>query len=150
MALLFTPDLPAWGAARVGLGFVGMGNASVSVYALHPLELELGTEGSLGHNGWTARAGPALHVLDRRNEQGRGLTVHAPMMVGYRYLNFGREHPGHALTLTPTLTSSVWLASHLALELSLTTGVNITVADRSGGLGTPVLPDIKLQAGLAF
>ncbi len=149
-SLLFKPALSTLGALHLGVGLPGMTNASFSLTALHPLEIEIGVEGSLGHNGVTARAGPALRLVEHRKDSGRGVTMHAPLLVGWRYWNFGRPQGAHSLTLNPTLTTDFWLAPHLAIELQLTLGASLTVHDPSGGIGSPIFPDGQLRLGLAF
>ncbi len=148
--LLFVPALSTWGAAHVGVGFPGMINASVSVTALHPVELELGVEGSLGHQGLTARAGPALRVLERRDAEGKGITMHAPMLLGYRRFAVGTTDAAHALTANPTLTFDGWVSAHVAVELQVTAGVSVMVADPQDRVGSTVLPDFQVRMGMAF
>lgn len=149
--LLFAPGLTTWGALHVGLGLPGMANAALSITALHPVEIELGVEGSLGHQGLLARAGPALHIVDRRDpDTGRGLTAHAPLFLGYRRMDFGRGTPAHALTLGPAVSLDLWAARHLALDLQLSAGASITLSDPSGGIGAAVLPDVSLRVGVAL
>lgn len=147
--VLYQPEIHEIGAVRLGLGYPGMANVSVGIYAFHPLEIELGAEGSLGHTGLTARAGPTLALVDHRNGQGRGFTLTAPMLVGYRFWNFGHG-TAHSLTVNPTLTADAWLAPHFGFELQLTVGASVTLSDPEGGIGAPVAPDGALRFGLAF
>lgn len=150
MPILYTPDLDAWGSARGGLGLPGLLNASVAVYALHPVELEVGVEGSLGHSGFTARAGVALTALERRNSEGRGVSLFVPLLGGYRFMDLARPEPAHALTLNPTLTADFWVARHFGFEVSFTGGLSLVVSDPSGAAGGPLGPDVALRTGIVF
>ncbi|MES2643503.1 MAG: hypothetical protein V4850_28725 [Myxococcota bacterium] len=133
---------------HLATGYPGLASLSVSLTAFRPVELEAGVEGSLGFAAQYVRAGPALPLLDTRDEVYRGFTLDLPVLVGYRHYWFTRGDV-HAATANVAATGDYWFAHRFGLEAQLTLGLTVPFTDTFDAIGV-VEPDVRLSVGLAF
>src|SRR5262245_33075087 len=67
-------------------GFPDVIGGSVSLTALHPVELEAGASTYLLGACLYGRGGLSFSLVDTRKSTGGGWTLRVPLLVGYRYM----------------------------------------------------------------
>lgn len=149
-------DHPAIPAVSLRLSVFSGGpdlfSLSAAVYRPRPLAFEAGVSTIILASSFYARVGGTIPLVNSRDASGRGWSVFASPMVGYRFLQtvpLDVPDTFHGISVTGAGEAVLWLGEHFGLSAQLTAGAVFWVSRTNANAGW-LIPDIRLALGVAF
>lgn len=125
---------------------------SASLHRPRPVAFEAGMSTIILASSFYVRAGGTIPLVNSRNEDGRGWSVFASPMVGYRFFQtVPLDVPAtfHGVSATASAEAILWLTQHFGLSAQLTAGAVVWVS-KTNASAPPVIPDLRLGLGMSF
>lgn len=125
---------------------------SASINRPRPVAFEAGMSTLILASSFYVRAGGTIPLVNSRDEGGRGWSVFASPMVGYRFFQtvpFDVPDTFHGVSATASAEAVLWLTRHFGLSAQLTAGAIVWVS-KTNANASPVIPDLRLGLGMSF